>query len=388
MNRLLKKLFIKDYKNTANPTVSAAYGVFAGIVGIFSNLILFGIKLLAGILSGSVAVIADAINNLSDFLTSVITIIGFKISGRPADKEHPFGHQRLEHITALIVACVITFIGIETGRSAIDKIIEGGLTDFTIITLIILGASILIKFWLCFFYKGLAKDINSDALKAMSTDSLNDVISTSVVLLCAGIGMLWPIPLDGYLGIAVSLLVIVSAIKLIKETIDPLIGAPPEKDYVQKIKDKLISYPEILDIHDLIVHTYGPTKTFATVHIEVDSQVDIMLSHDLADNVEREFYRDMNVILVCHLDPVKVCDGETLTLKEDVTRAIKDYDADLSLHDFRVVEGVSHTNVIFDVVIPFGAHYMEKGIKKAVEEQLSKYDKKYYAVIEFEHSFN
>ncbi len=388
MNKLLKKLFIKNYQDTCSPVVRAAYGVFAGVVGIIFNVILFGIKLFAGILSGSVAVIADAVNNLSDFLTSIITIIGFKISGRPADKEHPFGHQRLEHVTALIVACVITFIGIETGRSALDKIINASATDFTLITLIILGVSILIKLYLYFFYKGLAKDINSDALKAMSSDSLNDVISTSVVLICAVIGMFYAVPLDGYLGMAVSILIVISAIKLIKETIDPLIGAPPDKEIVDRIKEKLKSYPDVLDIHDLIVHNYGPNKTFATVHIEVDSRVDVMISHDLSDNVEHDFYRDMNVLLVCHLDPVKVNDQETKVLKEDIISAVKGCGEGLSLHDFRVVEGVSHTNVIFDVVIPFGAHHLEREIRKAVEDRLIKYDKKYYAVIEFEHSFD
>ena len=388
MNRIIKKLFIKNYKDVKNPLVRASYGVVAGVIGIISNAVLFAIKLLAGILSGSVAVVADAINNLSDFLTSIITIIGFKVSSRPADKEHPYGHQRLEYITALIVAFIITFIGVEAARSSIEKIINGGATDFSYFTCAILGASVFIKFCLFFVYGGFAKDIDSEALKAMSADSRNDMISTSVVLACAIVGMIWGIPLDGYLGVAVSVLIIISAVKLIKETVDPLIGIPPDKETVNKIREKIKSYNGVLDVHDLIVHNYGPSKTFASVHIEVDACVDIMISHDLADNIERDFYKQLNMFLVCHLDPVKVSDAETALLKEELTALLREFNPPVTLHDFRVVEGVSHTNVIFDAVIPFGRHDIENDIKKAVEDKLAKYNKTYYAVIEFEHTYD
>ncbi|MBQ9734750.1 MAG: cation transporter [Clostridia bacterium] len=388
MNTLIKKLFIKNYKQTSNPIVRAAYGVVAGILGIIFNVILFTIKLLAGILSGSIAIIADAINNLSDFMTSIVTVIGFKISRRPADKEHPFGHQRIEYITALLVACIITFIGVETLRSGVGKIISNSPTLFSVLTCIILGVSILIKIIMFFIYRGFANDIKSDALRAMSTDSLNDVVSTLAVLVCVVVGLVWNIALDGYFGIAVSVLVIFSAVKLIKTTIDPLIGTPPDKDLVSKIKAKFKNYDDVLDIHDLIVHAYGPTKIFATVHIEVGADVDVMISHDLADNIERDFYKDLNVFLVCHLDPVNVSDEETLTLKNEVLDSLKQFEPAVSMHDFRVVKGVSHTNVVFDVVIPHGAHFLEPNIKSAIEERLSHYDKKYYAVIEFEHNYN
>lgn len=388
MTNIFKKLFIKNYKDTDNPIVRASYGVAAGILGIIANAFLFSIKLLAGILSGSIAVIADAINNLSDFLTSIITAIGFKLSSRPADKEHPFGHQRIEYVISLIIACVIFFIGIETGRAGLDKILNASPTDFSIITCIILGASITVKILLAVIFNGLAKSINSESLKAMCTDSRNDVISTSVVLVCAIVAMFSGVSLDGYLGIAVSLLVIISAIKLIKETIDPLIGTPPDRNIVNALKDKLISYPQILDIHDLIVHNYGPTKTFATVHIEVDSNVDIMLSHDLSDNVERDVYRDMNIFLVCHLDPVNLLDPETELLKSEISIVLKNFNSELSLHDFRIVKGTSHTNVIFDIVLPFSLHGRENQIKQLVTDKLNCFDKKYYAVIEFDTDFN
>ncbi|MBO5067694.1 MAG: cation transporter [Clostridia bacterium] len=388
MTNIFKKLFIKNYKDTDNPIVRASYGVAAGILGIIANAFLFAIKLLAGILSGSIAVIADAINNLSDFMTSIITAVGFKMSGRPADKEHPFGHERIEYITSLIIACVIFFIGIETGRAGLDKILNASPTDFSIITCIILGASITVKFILAIIFNGLGKSINSDSLKAMCTDSRNDVISTSVVLICAIVAMVTGLSLDGYLGIAVSLLVIYSAINLIKETINPLIGTPPDKDLVSKLETKLKTYEQVLDIHDLIVHSYGPTKTFASVHIEVDSAVDIMLSHDLTDNIEREIYKEMNVLLVCHLDPVNLNDPETETLKTQIIKVIKDFDEQLSLHDFRIVSGRTHTNVIFDVVLPFNLHGKEEQIRTAVCSKLDCFDKKYYAVIEFDTDFN
>ncbi len=389
MVKLIKKLFIKNYQMVNDAKVRVRYGVVAGGIGIFANVLLFIAKLVAGILSFSIAVIADAINNLSDFMTSIVTIIGFKLSGQPADKKHPYGHARFEYVTGLIVACIIFFIGIETGRSAIDKIISGETSDFTIITIIILSVSVLIKLCLSLVFKSLAKSINSDAIYAMATDSRNDAISTSIVLICAVVGMLTDFSIDGYLGVAVSVFVLISAIKLISETINPLIGTAPDKDLIKKIENKLKSYPSVLDIHDLIVHNYGPTKTFATVHIEVDSTVDIMISHDLSDNIERDFYRDMNVNLVCHLDPVNVADEETSVLKETLCCLLKSEYPYISLHDFRIVSGKSHTNVIFDVVIPFDApNDICDKIQDTVNQRLAEYDKQYYAVIEFDRNLN
>lgn len=388
MNTLFKKLFIKNYKDVTNPVVRTAYGVVAGIVGIVANIILFALKLFVGILSGSVAVIADAINNMSDFLTSIITIIGFKISAKPADKEHPFGHQRIEYVISLIIACVVMFIGFEAGRGALDKILTNAPTDFSLLTCIVLGASILIKLFLAVLFASLSKDIDSDALKAMSQDSRNDAISTTVVLFCAIIGIIWGVQLDGYLGILVAILVMYSAVKLIKETVDPLIGIPPDKEFVEGIQSTLKSYDGVLDIHDLIVHNYGPNKTFASVHIEVDSSVDIMISHDLADNIERDFFNDKKIFLVCHLDPVNIKDTQTLELKEQIITALTSIDPPISIHDFRVVTGHTHSNVIFDAVIPFGRHDLEQQIRQTVDQILCSHDKKYYAVIEFEHNYN
>lgn len=389
MTELFKKLFIKDYKNINDQNVRARYGTAAGILGIVANVLLFSAKLIAGILSCSISVIADAINNLSDFMTSIVTIIGFKISGQPADKKHPFGHERFEYITGLIIACIIFFIGIETGRSSIEKIISGSLSDFSVLTCIILGSAILIKILLAVIFSKLGKSVDSETISAMGKDSFNDVISTSAVLICAIIGIYADFSIDGYLGIAVSVFVLFSAIKLISETISPLLGTAPSKDLVKKIENELKSFPNVLDIHDLIIHTYGPTKTFATVHIEVDSKMDVMLSHELADNIERDFAKKMNICLVCHIDPINIDDEETNLLKNDITLAIKEKFPFIKLHDFRIVSGNTHTNVIFDVIIPFDA---EKDIKtkisNLVNDKLSEYDKTYYAVIEFERDLN
>ena len=388
MTRLFKKLFIKNYKDVENPKVRASYGVAAGVLGIIANTLLFAVKLFVGILSASVAVIADAFNNFTDFMSSIITMVGFKLSGMPADKEHPFGHARFEYITGLIVACVIFFIGFETGKASIEKIINGGGTDFSYLTIAILGFAIIVKVCLAIIFKGLGKSIDSDSLKVMSADSRNDVITTSVVLISAIIGMVFNVSIDGYLGVAVSIFVLFSAFMLIKETIHPLLGTSPDKEVVENIKNKLCSYSQVLDIHDLIVHNYGPAKTFATVHIEVDSKVDIMVSHELADNIERDFYKDLGVLLVCHLDPVNVGDEETLLLRECIENAIKENDLSVKLHDFRVVKGKAYTNVIFDAVIPFGEVGLERKIRELVESKLATFDKKYYAVIEFERDYN
>lgn len=388
MTSLFKKLFIKDYKNVEDPKVRARYGVSAGILGIITNILLFIGKLFAGILSGSVAIIADAVNNLSDSMTSVITLFGFKLSNRPADKEHPFGHARFEYITALIVAFVILTIGVEVGRAGIEKIISGSTTEFSIITIIILGVAILFKIMLAVIYNGLGKSIDSGALIAMSKDSRNDIISTGVVLACSVFTLLTGVVIDGYLAILVALFIIISAIGLIKETIHPLLGKPPEKELVCAIEEKLKSYEGVLGIHDLVVHNYGPLQTFATVHIEVDAEVNIMISHDLADNIERDFAKDMNINLVCHLDPLAVGDPETMQLKESVHNLLKEFDENLNMHDFRVVQGIHHTNIIFDVVLPFDATYSEQDIKNLVENHLKGYEKLYFAVIEFDRDFN
>lgn len=388
MTTLFKKLFIKNYKDTENPEVRTAYGTASGILGIIGNSALFTVKLVAGLLAGSISVIADAINNLTDFMTSIITMVGFKISGKSADKEHPFGHARFEYVTTLLIACVIFFIGFETGRSALDKIFNSTVTNFSITTCIILGASIIVKIALSIIFSRLAKDVSSDTIKAMSTDNRNDAISTTAILICAVIGMLYPIPLDGYVGILASLLVLYSAINLIKETINPLIGEKADNELIGKLKALIESYDGILGIHELIVHSYGPTQFFATVHIEVDSSVDVMISHELADMIERDCISKLNVNLVCHLDPINVTDPETVRLTSLICSVLcKEYPF-ASIHDLRIVKGPTFTNVIFDLVLPFDKQDLKEEISTKINAALEKEPTKYYAVIEFENNYD
>lgn len=387
MSKLFKKLFIKNYQDVKNPIVRASYGKSAGILGIIANVFLFVIKLFAGIITGSIAIIADAINNLTDFLTSIITLVGFKLSNAPADKEHPFGHARIEYITALIVSIFILTIGIEVGRTGIDKIINGSSTTFTITACIILAVSILTKLLLSIIFKDLGKSINSEALFAMSQDSRNDTISTFIILASAIVSMKFNIYIDGFLSVAIAILIIISAISLIKSTISPLLGEPPKKEFIQEIEKKILSYDGIMGIHDLVVHNYGPLKTFATVHIEVDAKVDVMISHELSDNIERDLSKELNIFLVCHLDPIVTDDEETNMLKERITKLLISFDNRLNLHDFRLVHGVNHNNIIFDVLIPYDTKYDEDSIKYLVDEELKKFNKKYFAVIEFDRSF-
>lgn len=388
MTTLFKKLFIKNYKDVTNPRVRTAYGTASGILGIVGNSVLFALKLVAGILAGSIAVIADAINNLTDFMTSIITMVGFKISGKSADKEHPFGHARFEYVTTLLIACVIFFIGFETGRSALEKIFNHTPTSFSVVTCIILGVSIIVKITLSLIFRGLAKDVDSDTIKAMSTDNRNDAISTTAILICAVLGMIYPIPLDGYVGILASLLVLYSAIKLIKETVNPLIGELPSGELTQKIEDLIKGYDGILDIHELIVHCYGPTQFFATVHIEVDSSVDVMISHELADTIERDCIKRLNVNLVCHLDPINVTDPETVRLTSIVNETVNKVSKNASIHDLRIVKGPTFTNVIFDVVLPFDEQDLKEQVTEEINSRFEKEDTTYYAVIEFENNFN
>ncbi len=387
MTRLFQKLFIKDYQKVSDPEVRSRYGRASGILGIVANAFLFIIKLIGALLSGSVAVIADAINNLTDFLTSIITMIGFKISGKPADKDHPFGHARFEYVTALLIACVIFFIGFETARASIDKIFSLDETKFSIITCVILGASVIVKIFLAIIMKGLGKAIDSEAILAMSADSRNDSISTSVVLICAVISLISGVSLDGYLGVLVSIFVLISAITLIKETIDPLLGEKADEDLIKSIERKILSYDGILGIHELVVHCYGPTQFFASVHIEVDSRVDVMISHELADTIERDCLKDLNVNLVCHLDPLNLSDPETVKLNEIISSCIKKDFPEITIHDLRIVKGPSFTNVIFDAVLPYDKDELAEPFKQEISKLLNGLDGKYFAVIEFEKRF-
>ena len=388
MTKLLLKLFIKDYENTNDLVVRGKYGVLSGLVGIVTNLILCSIKIFAGLISGSLSIMADGINNLSDAGSSIVTMVGFKLATLPPDEEHPFGHERIEYISGMIVAFIIVIIGLSLLKSSIEKIINPTPVDANVYVYIILVSSILLKLWQGMFNRKVGKKINSTAILATAQDSLNDVISTFVVLVGLIVSILTSLNIDGYLGILVSLFILKSGIDLVRETAKPLIGVAPSKEEVEEISNKILSYDGILGIHDLVFHSYGPNKKFITVHTEVDASVNVMLSHDMIDNIERDFKYDLNIDLVIHMDPVDIQDENTNFYKKVVQEIIENYDSTFSIHDFRIVSGPTHTNLLFDLVIPVKYKLKPAQVKAEIKELISQYDNKLFAVIQIDQLYD
>ena len=386
----LKKTFIKDYKNVSSASVRYRYGLLAGVFGILTNVVLFVMKIVFGLIAGSISVVADAVNNLSDAGSSGVTVVGFKLSNRPPDKEHPFGHARYEYITGLVVAFIVLIIGGTLLKSSIERIISPELIEASVWTAAVLVISIFLKTIQGMLYTDFGKAINSPSLSASATDSRNDVISTSLVLVSTVGAIFLPeifSKVDSYLGIAVSLFIIVSGVKLVKETVDPLLGGVPDKELVAKIREKFKDYPEILGTHDLMVHSYGPGKVFATIHAEVEADTDVMLSHDLIDNIEREFRRD-GIFMVIHMDPVVTSDPEIAMLRDRVYEVLQAaYGDKLSLHDFRMVKGITHTNVLFDAVVPFDEKITAEDIAALLSEKIDSGGTTYYYMVNIDRSY-
>lgn len=374
---MLKKIFIKNCEDVENPKVRNQYGIVSGAFGIISNILLFSIKLVIGIITNSITIMADAFNNLSDSLSSIITIIGFKLSSKPADKEHPYGHARYEYITGTIVAFLVFAVGILFVKSSIEKIIhpeEISLGSGTYITLVV---AIVIKIWQMMVYIDFAKAINSKVIKANAQDSRNDVLTTLAVLIAMIIMDVFSINIDGYIGLVISIFIVISAIKMIKETIDPLLGMVPSEEQINKIKSEILKYEGVEGIHDLMIHNYGAGKDFVTVHIEVSSDMNIVVAHDLADSIERHFINDFNLNLTIHVDPVDINDEDTMMLREKIKEILKDFDKEISFHDFRVVKNSDSKKIIFDVVVPFDKQYCEEEIINILNSGLKDEKEKY-----------
>lgn len=392
MHKIFLKLFIKDYQNKSNLKVRTKYGTLSGVVGIISNLILCMIKIILGILTASVSILADGINNLTDAGSSIITLVGFKLSSAPADDAHPYGHERIEYITGMIISFLILIIGFTLGKESIMKIINHEhQSNITLLTFIIMILSIIIKFWQSLFYRGMSKEINSETLKASAKDSLNDCISTTAVLigliLLKLTGLYW---IDGVVGILVAILIFVSGIKMVIETMNPLIGSMPSAEEVKQISDKILSYDGILGIHDLVIHRYGSCTAFATVHIEVDCAVDVLTSHDIIDNIERDVKETLNIQLTAHLDPIDTHNPETKKLHDAVVEMIHHIDPNLSIHDFRVVHGTTHTNLLFDVTIPHKFKISNTELRELIASEVKKIDETYFVImnIDFPYTIN
>ena len=386
--KFIRKLFIKDYQDVQNPKVRFRYGLCAGIFGIVSNALLCVFKLIVGVIGNSITIIADAINNLSDAGSSVVTLVGFKLSSTPADKDHPFGHARYEYITSLLVSVTVLFIGILLLKSSIEKCITPEEVSVSVYTYVVLGVAIAMKLVQMLIYRDFAKAINSGALKASAADSRNDVLATFAVLIStividvAGDKISPKVSVDGIMGIAVSAFIIVSSILLVKESISPLLGEKPSKELVDKITAKILSYDGVIGVHDLVVHSYGENHCFVVAHVEVPQDVEITKSHDVIDNIEHDFWNEMHVRITIHMDPVDTKNEKLAELKLRAQNALANLDEELSLHDFRIVSGQTHTNMLFDVVIPYDSKLSLDDVKNAMEREFANDPVKYFFVID------
>lgn len=381
MTDLILRIFVRDHKNTEDPAVRDKCGRVAGAVGIVTNFLLFLMKIIVGTVFHSVSVTADAVNNLTDSGSSVVTLIGFKMASKPADEKHPFGHARIEYLSGVIVSFIVIFLGLQLGMSSIEKILTPEKNALTPVALVVLVISILAKLWQCLFYRKVGRMIKSESVEATSKDSRNDVIATSVVLLGAVITMLTGVNLDGYMGAAVALFIVFSGVQLTISTADPLLGQAPEGELVQTITEKMLSYPGIIGMHDLAVHNYGVGRCFASAHCEVDAKNDILVSHDLIDNIERDFSRDLGIHMVIHLDPVIVGDARTDALHCKVQSLVTALYPTVTIHDFRVIWGVTHSNIVFDAAVPFSMKDSDAVITQKLEAEIQKLDPDYRTVV-------
>ena len=386
--KFIRKLFVKDYQDTQNPKVRTRYGLSAGIFGIVTNAILFAFKLAIGLIGNSITIVADAINNLSDAGSSVVTLVGFKLSAAPPDKDHPFGQARYEYIASLFVSVVVLFIGIMLFKSSIEKCITPEQVTVSVYTYIVLGVAIAMKLVQMLLYLDFSKAIGSGALKASAVDSRNDVLTTLAVLIStividvAGDKISPKVSVDGIMGIAVSLFIIVSSVLLLKDAISPILGEKPPKELVDKITAKILSYDGVIGVHDLVVHSYGASHCFVVAHVEVPASVEITKSHDIIDNIEHDFWNEMHIRLNIHMDPVDTENADLAVLKLRAQNALSALDENLSLHDFRLVSGQTHTNMLFDVVIPYDSKITLDDVQKAMQNEFGNDETKYFFVID------
>lgn len=388
MTALLVKLFIKDSENYSDKKVRTAYGVLSSITGIVLNLILAGAKYAAGVISGSISITADAINNLSDAGSSIVSFFGVKISAKPPDKDHPYGHGRVEYISAFIVSFFVLFMGVELLKDSVGKIINPEPVKFSFLSLAILIISILCKLWLGVFNKNLGKKINSAPMMAVMKDSFSDCLATGVAAVSIIVSAFSNINIDGYLGVVVAVFIFIAGFDILKETLGDILGRPPEAEFVEEITDKIMSYPHVCGVHDMIIHDYGPSCRFASVHAEVPSDEDIMELHDIIDGIERDIYNEYGMLTSIHMDPVVINDERINELKKITQDSVSRIDERLSIHDFRVVEGPSHTNLIFDVLLPSDMKCSNREICQKIEDELSKIDERFFCVITVDHAFH
>ena len=386
MTNLLIKLFIKD-KNTENPEARAKYGMLSSITGIVVNILLSAVKLIIGIFANSISIISDALNNVTDAGSSIVTMIGFKVSQKKIDKDHPWGHGRMEYITAFIVDILIVLVGVELFKSSFDKIIHPTLPDISNVTIVVLVIAVLTKLWLFIFYNKIAKTIDSAAIKGNAYDSISDSISTFVVLLSAIVAKIFGISIDGYASILVAIFILFTGFKALKETIDLLLGMKPDKEFVEKLEEFTKKYEMISGIHDIMVHDYGPGRKIVSFHAEVPANCDICKAHDVIDQMEQDIYEEFNCITTIHMDPIVTDDEEINEMRKKTEEIVKEINPEFSIHDFRMTDGGDRINLIFDLVIPPDNEMNQEELKNMVQQKIHSVNNKYYAVPKIENSY-
>ncbi len=388
MVTLLAKIFIKNAEDTANPKVRQAYGVLTGVVGILLNILLFAGKFVAGTISKSISITADAFNNLSDAGSSFVTLIGFKLAGAKPDPEHPFGHGRIEYVAGLVVSGVILLMAFELIRDSIDKIIHPQKVEFSVLAAAILLVSILVKIYMYLYNSSISKKIESAAMKATAIDSLSDTLATTVVLAASVIAHFTGLQIDGYCGVLVGLFIFYAGFSAAKETLDPLLGQPPEEEFVERIEEIVMSYDLVQGIHDLVVHNYGPGRVMISLHAEVPAEEDILEIHDMIDIIENELGEKLNCEAVIHMDPLVTRDERVNELKDQVAQVVSGLDEEVTMHDFRTVIGPTHTNLLFDVVLPYRYEMSDEEVKEEIQKRVQEHlGNEYFTVIQIDRPY-
>lgn len=387
MISLLSRIFIRDRTNTESAAIRKAYGILCGAVGIFLNILLFTGKFFAGTLSGSIAITADAFNNLSDAGSSAVTLLGFQLGGQQADREHPFGHGRIEYLSGLLVSILIVLMGFELAKSSFGKILHPAPVDFSPLVVVILCASIAVKAYMFTYNKAIGKKYSSPAMRATALDSLSDGVATSTVLAATLVGQFTGLRIDGWCGILVACFILYSGFTAAKGTLDPLLGQPPSAEFVQKIKDIVMAHQKVIGLHDLVVHNYGPGRVMISLHAEVSASENVLELHDEIDNVEKELKERLGCEAVIHMDPIVTDDGITEETRQKVAALVQCIDDQISIHDFRMVVGPTHTNVIFDAVVPFRFRLTDEEVAKKIKTAVRTLDGNYYAVVNVEKSY-
>lgn len=387
MITFLSKKFIKNYTEFNNPNTRQLYGMLCSVLSIVCNIVLVIFKITMGIITNSIAIQADGLNNLSDVGSNLASLFGFKLANKHPDEEHPYGHGRMEYIAGLAIAFLILLVGLQSLRDSVLKVISPEQVKFSMLACILLGVSILVKLWMAFFNRKIGKQIQSSTLLAAGQDSINDVITTTATLIALVLSLYTDLPVDGIFGAVVSIIVLKAGYEVFNDTVDPLLGKAPDKELIKEIEGYILSYDEALGIHDLMMHDYGPGRKFMTLHVEVDCNDDIMEIHDAMDRIERDVLKKFHILTTIHYDPIDTNDVLTNELRAMVETVVKDINEQYSIHDFRIVSGPTHTNLIFDVLLPASDEIDHHVLKKMINSRLKEKDKRYFTVIQIDHSF-